>query len=127
MCPHCGTVHPIDPNYETMDITRGFASLKGNYELPKAKSRRRFLLFCAFLGIFGVHWFYILRPKRGMISLLTSIVSVGLIGSLLLLTPLAPYWDYVIAFGTTYFVYILEAILLAFVDSPKDGRGEFLR
>ena len=127
ICPYCGTVHPIDENYETMDITRGFQSLDSSYDLPKAKKRKTMILLCALLGYFGVHWFYILRPKRGIVSIVVSLIAVAGLGSILLLSPLPIFADYLIAFGALWLIYVLEAILLCFVDMPRDGRGEFLR
>ena len=128
ICPYCGTPHPIDPNYETMDITRGFASLQGQqYDLPKAKKRKIMILLCALLGFFGAHWFYILRPKRGAVSIAISAIIVGGLGSILLVTPLPAWVGYLIAFGAIWAVYIIEAVLLCFIEAPKDGRGEFLR
>lgn len=127
MCPYCGTPHPIDPNYETMDITRNMATLEGQYELPKSRKKKVLILLCATLGYLGVHWFYIYRKTRGIVSLLFSLAFVGGIGSLLLLTPLPVYADYLIAFGAVWIVFLIEALLLLFIDTPKDGRGEFLR
>ena len=127
MCPHCGTPHPIDPNYETMDITRNLFALEGQYELPKSRKKKVLILLCATLGYVGAHWFYIYRNTRGIVSLLFSLIFIGGIGSLLLLTPLPVYADYLIGFAAVWLVFLLEALLLIFIDTPKDGRGEFLR
>ena len=127
ICPYCGERHPIDSHYQTMDVTRGFSSLEGQYELPKAKSLKATRLLCAFLGYFGIHWFYIHRPKRGAVDLLLTLLVVGGIGSLLLFTPLSPVGCYLIPFFALWAVYIAEAIAMGRLDSPKDGRGEFLR
>ena len=127
VCPYCGERHPIDDHYQTMDVTRGFDSLQGQYELPKAKSLKLTRLFCALFGYLGIHWFYIHRPKRGAVDLLSTIIVVGGVGSLLLLSSLPVVWDFLIPFFVLWAIYVVEAVMMGRIDSPKDGRGEFLR
>ena len=127
VCPHCGKAHPIDPNYETMDITKNMTALSGKYELPKTRKRSTMVLLCATLGIFGVHWFYARYPSRGIIAIIGNIILIAGIGSLLLLTELPPYADYLIGLGVMMIVALIEALLLALAEAPKDGKGDYLR
>ena len=127
ICPYCGTPHPIAEGYETMDVTRGFGSLQGHYELPKAKKKKTAVILTATLGIFGVHHFYMGFKIRGIIAILITILAVAGVGSIFLLLPLPPYLGYVIMLGCIILFHLVEAFALAKTDSPKDGKGDFLR
>ena len=85
------------------------------------------VLLCATLGIFGVHWFYARYPLRGIIAIIGNVLLIAGIGSLLLLTELPPYADYLIGLGVMMIVALIEAILLALTEAPKDGKGDYLR
>ena len=110
-----------------MDITRGFSSLEGNYELPKAKSRKKAIVFCVTLGIFGVHQFYLGFAKKGLFYLLLTFILIGGIGSLFLFAPIHPIIGYLVMFGLDVVYHLIEALALAKADSPKDGKGDFIR
>ena len=129
VCPYCGTRKPIDPAYKTMDVTTNIAKLAADgYELPKTRSQKAFCYLCMFLGCFGVHYFYIYLPKRGVLDLFCTLVCVLGIGLPLTLTGV---FVSAFAFLIPFFVLFLLHVGLGFyffsVQSPKDGKGDFLR
>ena len=128
ICPHCGARRPIDPNYKTMDITKNIKTVAGDgYELPKSRSQKVYGILCMTLGWLGVHDFYIYMPKRGAMHLIATILLVLIVG----LPVFFAAWPNPLAFIIPLLVAILAHIPLGYVywkvESPKDGRGEFLR
>lgn len=61
---------------------------------PKDVSKKKFLLLCGFLGIFGAHNFYVGRYKKAIFGLICGILSVlcATIGGLL------PFYDTLMSF-----------------------------
>ena len=127
ICPYCGEKNPISSGYKTLDVTRTFGTIEGR-EMPKTKSQRTFAILAMTLGYFGVHNFYIYRPKRGLIDILITLVLVLGVGfglffggvmqnAMAFLIPFFVVWAAHIALG----VYYLK------IESPKDGKGDFLR
>ncbi len=128
ICPHCGGIHPIDPNYKTMDITKNIKTVAGeDFQLPKTRSQKTCGILCMALGWLGVHDFYIYMPKRALIHILVTLVLVLGIGFPVYFAA----WPNPMAFLIPLIVVILAHIPLGYVlwkvESPKDGRGEFLR
>ena len=127
ICPNCGGASPIDPNYETMDITKRFDHFQGG-TLYRSKSQKVAAILSMTCGFFGVHEFYIKRPKIGLIILAITLVLVGGLGSILACAAGAhPALAYTIPFGVDWLFFVGYGILFLKKDSPKDGEGEFLR
>lgn len=130
LCPHCGKPHPIDPTYQTMDITRNFVKMEGSYkDLPKSKSLKTAVLLCCLLGYFGVHDFYLLKAKTAIIELCSTLLGVTIIGLILYFAVpgLSSGLAFLIPFAAFWIVYVLRGIAMLKLENPKDGRGEFLR
>ena len=128
VCPHCGAIRPIDPNYKTMDITKNIKTVAGDgFELPKTGSQKTYGILCMTLGFLGIHDFYIHLPKRGFAHILATLVLVLGIGMPVFFAA----WPNPFAFLIPLFVVMLAHVPLGYVlwkiESPKDGRGEFLR
>ena len=127
ICPVCGEPHPIDPNYETIDVTSYIKPQEG-YDLYHSKSRKTAALLCLFLGYFGVHDFYLGFQKRGLIELFSSLVLIGGVGSLFFFLNLIPNaFAYLIPFLALWLCYIALSFFYFKKDNLKDGHGEFLR
>ena len=126
LCPYCGTKNPIGEDYLTKDMT-SFVDPVGQYELYKSRSRKTSALLCLFLGWLGIHSFYLRFKKRGIIELAISLVLIGGVGSLLLLSPLHPAFCYLIPFGVAFLAYAILSIRYFKDETLKDGNGEFLR
>ena len=129
ICPHCGTPNPIAQGYKTMDVTKAFrAENSGEFELPKTRSQKAFAILCMCLGNFGVHEFYILRPRRGFIAIMLTILFVCAFGLPMFLTKILDNaWAFVIPFAVLWLLHIALGVYYLRVESPKDGKGEFLR
>jgi TM2 domain. len=129
VCPFCGTPHPIDENYKTKDMTQFVDPVTGNYQLYKSKTHKAAGLLCLFLGFAGAHYFYLEEPKKGIASLLATLLLVGGIGcGLFFLVPLlSNALAFVLPFAAIWLYYVVFSLFLFFKDSLKDGNGEFLR
>lgn len=128
VCPYCGTPHPIDDNYKTKDMTQFVDPVTGNYKLYKSKTRKAAGLLCLFMGFSGAQYFYLEELKRGILSLVITILLIGGVGSaLFFLTPLSSAWAYLIPFFADWLFYICYSFVFFFKDSIVDGNGEFLR
>ena len=128
ICPYCGGDKPIATGYKTMDITRPFKPVGGDYAMPKTRSQKTFCLLCALVGYFGVHDFYIFRAKRGLLDCLLSIAFVLAVGLPLFFTgAFANALAFVLPFALVWLFHVILAILYWKVESPKDGKGDFLR
>lgn len=128
ICPHCGGEKPIAIGYQTMDVTRTFKTAQGDYEMPRTRSQKIFSLLCMFLGFFGVHEFYIYRPKRGIFCIVLTILAIVAVGLPLYLTGLLHNaLAFVIPLLGVWALFVIMGFLYLKVESPKDGRGEFLR
>jgi len=128
ICPFCGEKNPIDPSYETMDITKHIDPMAKGYGLYKSKSHKTLIWLCGLLGYFGAHDFYLGFKKRAIYELISTIVIVGGAGSIFYFTKLIPNGlAYVIPFAVVWLIYVIVAIVLSKNDSLKDSNGEFLR
>ena len=128
ICPHCGTPHPIAEGYKTMDVTKAFRAGDANYVPPKTRSQKVFAALCMGLGYFGVHEFYIYRPKRGFISIALTVVLIAAFGFPMFFSGvLKNAFAFLIPFFFVWFVHIILGIYYFKVESPKDGKGDFLR
>jgi hypothetical protein len=128
ICPYCGTPHPIDDNYKTMDMTSHIDPVTGKYELYKSKSKTTAGLLCLFLGIFGAPYFYIKFPKKGLLAILATILVVGGSGSFLYFFEVLPiYLAFLTPLGVMWVYWAVYSVYFFRKDSLKDGNGEFLR
>lgn len=128
VCPFCGTPHPIDDNYKTKDMTSFVDPITGNYKLYRSKSRKAAFALCLSLGWAGAHFFYLGFLKKGLISIVVSLLIIAGVGlPLFFFLPLLSFWSFVIAFGLCWIIYLPLAIKYLFSDSYKDANGEFLR
>jgi TM2 domain-containing membrane protein YozV len=128
VCPYCGTVHPIDDNYKTKDMTQFVDPVSGNYQLYKSKTKKTTVLLAVFLGWVGAHFFYLGYTKKAWLAILGSLFIIGGIGSLLCFLPTGlSYSAYLIAFAAAWLPYPAIAAKYAKSDTYKDANGEFLR
>lgn len=128
VCPHCGAKRPIDPNYETMDITKNIKTVAGDrFQLPKTRSQKTFGILCMTLGWAGVHDFYIYMPKRGVLNIIATLLITLGVGLPVFLAAWPNPLAFIIPFLVVALLHIPLGIVYWKVESPKDGRGEFLR
>ena len=109
-----------------MDVTSNITGIE-NHELYRTRSQKTAALLAMFLGVFGIHEFYIRKPKKGLVILLTSLLFIGAIGCLLFFTVLKNALAFVIPFALGWIIYFVYGFVFLKKDSPKDGNGEFLR
>ncbi|MFA7378637.1 MAG: TM2 domain-containing protein [Bacilli bacterium] len=128
-CPYCGTPRPLQGvSLETMDITKAIPTLASDEKLPRVRSRKVAAFLAATLGLFGVHEFYMKKPKLGIVFIVITTLLIGGVGSLLFLFILKlSIWGYLIP----VFIQILFQCLFAFFlykkEDLKDGNGELMR
>ncbi|HAS55658.1 MAG TPA: hypothetical protein DEF61_04330 [Firmicutes bacterium] len=128
VCPFCGGVNPIDSEYKTMDVTRQIGKIKDEVELYKSKSHLSFSLYAMFLGMFGVHNFYIKKTKLGIINLITSFLFEISLGLILYFTgAIKNALAFLLPFLILFLFYLIVGLIYLKKDSLKDGEGEFLR
>jgi hypothetical protein len=128
VCPYCGTLHPIDENYKTKDMTQFVDPVTGNYQLYKSKSKKTTALLAVFLGWVGAHFFYLGYKKFGIFAILGSVAIIGGVGSLLCFTNTGlGYLGYLVAFIIAWVIYPFYSLKYIKSDTYKDANGEFLR
>ena len=129
ICPHCGGKKPIAEGYRTMDITRAIGVVgEGDYKAPKARSHKAFAILCMTLGYLGVHDFYIYRPARGFACILITLGFVSAVGfPLFFLNVIPNALAFILPFAFEWIVFFFVGLMYMKVESPKDGRGDFLR
>ena len=128
ICPYCGENNPIDPTYETIDVTSYIDPQGQGYELYRSKSRKSAALLCLTLGFLGIHNFYLGFKKRGIIECAISILFIAGVGSALFFSGLlANALAFVLPFLAVWLLYGLWSIQYFKKDNLKDGHGEFLR
>lgn len=128
VCPFCGGKRPLEGlDNSTQDITKALESLQAMGVEPKSKSKIIAALLAFFLGVFGVHNYYLGKYKIGLITLGITIVSVAGFGSILFFTAL----HNVLAFLIPYFVIealmILVGISILIRPDVSDANGGFLK
>lgn len=130
VCPFCGGKKPLEgAENVTEDFTKSLDSLReedrNNLE---PKSKLIFIILTVFLGVFGIHAFYLGYKRNGIIAFLITATLVAGCGSILFFTGSVPN---ALAFLIPYFVLeglaILNALILISRSDLKDARGEFLR
>ncbi len=126
ICPFCGTLKPLEGvSYETEDITKAIDPIKKEFEVTKHKSRKIAFVLCLFLGVFGVHEFYLEKPRRGIAFLIASLIMIVGGGCTLFFTGLIAN---IFAFLIPYFIVlafdIFYGVCLLKDKDATDGRGE---
>ena len=130
VCPYCGTVHPIDENYKTKDMTQFVDPVSGNYQLYKSKTKKTAALLAIFLGWTGALFFYLGFKKKGLDAILATVAIIGGVGSLLFFTVSEMRnfgLGYLLAFLFAWIIYPPMAVRYVKSDTYKDANGEFLR
>jgi len=130
VCPYCGTEHPIEDGYVTKDMTSFVDPVASEYKLYKSKSRRLSATLCLFLGMFGIHNFYLGFKKVAIIELIITTILIAGGGTLLgfFLAETMPFFSwYLIFFGVLFIFYALRSFHYFLKDSLCDASGEFLR
>lgn len=131
ICPFCGGLKPLEGlNDETEDITKSLESLsfeeKESLGEPKSKLIAFFLTL--FLGIFGIHSFYLGFKRVGLITLGITVTFIAGFGSILFFSEAI---HNALAFFIPYFVLegfmIVVSLMYLLRSDVKDARGEFLR
>ena len=128
ICPCCGGAKPIADGYKTIDVTRTFDAAYTDAKMPKTRSQKAFCVLTMTLGYFGVGEFYIYRPKRALFCLISTLIVVSGGGSALFFSnALRNALAFVLPFLGLWLIYVVAGIVYLKVDSPKDGKGDFLR
>jgi len=129
VCPHCGAKNPIDEGYETKDMTQFVDPVTGEYELYRSKSRKAAGFLCLFLGVFGAHHFYLGYTRKGLFTLLASLLislGIGLPVAFLLEAPLSIVLG-LAPFLLLFLFYAVLSVRYFRSETIKDANGEFLR
>ena len=77
ICPNCGTKINGNSNNNDKSSSTGSSSTNGNIN---SKSRVMAGLLGIFLGVFGVHNFYLGYTNKGIAQLLMTLLSCGMLG-----------------------------------------------
>ena len=129
ICPVCGFKHPIDVSKEeTSDITSSF-NLPENANIKVIKKKRivAFLL-SALVGFTGAPFYYLGYKKIGIISLISNILFISLVGLIFIL---AFHFNPVISFlaislVADYIINFIVGLSFLFIHNLKDKSGIFL-
>lgn len=127
ICPYCGQEFPIDPHYKTMDITRRIDQVDPGFELYRSKSQKIYAVLSMACGYFGIHNFYIKKPKRAYFDLALTLAITAIVGSVLTFATPLSYFGYLIGFAAAWSLFLVNGFLILKKDSLRDGSGEFLR
>lgn len=129
VCTVCGIDHPCkdEPKKTEYDLTLAFDPMEQNTDLYRLKSRKKLLVFAWLLGFLGVPYFYMGYEKKGLLTLIISVLCMGgaFLGLFLGLNS--------ILYGAIALGVILLIINIGFGvffvrhASYKDVHGEYLR
>ena len=128
MCPVCGVKKPLEGvTSETVEITTELNVEDPAFKDYKGTKRITACLLSAFLGVFGVGFFYTKRSKTGLIWLLINLVLIGGVGSLLaFVVKMDIVWSFIIPLVALYLVNIAIGLYFLLKPDLKDGNGEFM-
>lgn len=129
LCPYCGKENPIDENVHlTSHITQTIATVEKE-EIAEYKDHKKktYVLLSCFLGIFGVHEFYLGLIKRGFLNLGIALISICAIGTLLFFFSPLKLFSYLVAFGAIYLIYLIKGIFEISNKTKVDSKGIPLR
>lgn len=128
ICPYCGCTHPIDPSYETKDITSLTLDKAGEgYTLYRSKEKKKAFILCLLLGFTGVHNFYLGFLSKGIIDAVITLAFVLGVGLPLFFTVWPSFLAFLIPFFVCFAVFAAISFKYIFNDTLKDAKGEFLR
>lgn len=126
ICPFCGTKKPLEGQEDvTEDITKAFNPIKCEEKVVHKKKIVAFFL-TVFLGVFGVHMFYLDKKKNGLITLSVSLSFIAVLGLILFFTCLKNVFAFLIPYFAVELLMIISAILILVRNDLVDGNGEFL-
>ena len=119
ICPHCGAKRPIEPGYETMDMT-GFIDRMGGgvEELRPARKEKTYRALLFLLGFLGADLFYLGKWERALIVLLGGILLAALIALGLYFVPGIGLWGILIGASAL----ILGNLVRAFLSLGREVR-----
>ena len=128
VCPFCGTLHPFEGiENQTEDLTKAFDPLLEDDLKPKHKKRIVVFFLAIFLGIFGVHLYYMGKFKKGLIVLGSFIGFEALAGLLIFfLSPLNNVWAFLIPYFVFELLMIITGVALLLRHDIVDSHGDFL-
>ncbi len=126
ICPHCGAKRPIDPGYETMDMT-GFLDRMGGgvEELRPARKERTYRILLFLLGFLGADLFYLGKWEKGLFALLGGLLLAGLLALGLYFVPGIGLWGILIALALLLAAHLVRAFL-SLGREVRDRDGEAL-
>ncbi len=129
VCPICGQVKPLDGvNSETIEVTSEISAYKGELSTSKVKKRWVVLVLSIFLGVFGVQFYYLKKPKFASIWLLCHLlIAAILIGIFALAMDNGLVAGSIITVSVEYVFNIGTGIYLFVKKDYKDGNGELVR
>ncbi|NCA95396.1 MAG: TM2 domain-containing protein [Methanomicrobia archaeon] len=130
ICPFCGQRRPLDGvSLETLDVTKAFGEgVEKDTELVRLKSKKKAALLCAIFGMFGVHSFYIRKPRQGLLFILVALFLIGGVGSLLFFVIIkGSIWAYLLPLFVQIVFQGLFALTYLLREDVKDGVGEMMR
>lgn len=126
VCPFCGGVRPLDgTDTSTQDVTKVIDQLDNP---TKIKHRKRIVaaILAVVFGVFGAHYFYLGKVKKGLINLAICVGFIGVIGLIIFLCGMHK----ALAFLIPFFVIELGMFFFAYMFLTKhniqDSHGEFL-
>ena len=119
ICPHCGAKRPIEPGYETMDMT-GFIDRMGGgvEELRPARKEKTYRILLFLLGFLGADFFYLGKWERGLAVLFGGILIAGILAAGLYFVPGIGFWGILIA----CLLLILGNLVRAFLSLGREIR-----
>lgn len=126
ICPYCGTLNPIEDNYQTKDVTSIIPKVEGEVKLKKQKSLLTYLLLGIFFGIFGVEYFYLKKWKEGLISIALTLLITGGLGSIFffLVDPLKNAWGYLLPLLVCFLASFVYSLLTFLKGNVKDNEND---
>ena len=128
ICPYCGTPHPIESGYKTMDMTKRYDQFGNQSPLYRSRSQKTAAILAMATGPFGGHFFYVRKPVAGIIAILATLLIVGGVACALIFgASFNPALAILIPLAGVWLCHIVYGLLFLKMNSPKDGNGEFLR
>lgn len=126
-CPICGFERPLDDvSSDTVEITTSVDTSDLNLDYHP-RSRKKLFIYFSLLGIFGVPYFYLYRPKLGAFYCLSNLLVItGL--SLILIVICSFHIALGIVLSIVAMMLINFFIGFSYYKTPnlKDGHGDFL-
>ena len=129
ICPVCGCVNPISTEHsETVEITSNISLEKELRKDVKVRKKSTALLLALLLPFFGIPFYYLRYPKKGLIWMALNVSFIGilfLLAYFLILKNLL--WSIAAPLIIAYIFNIWLGIFLYTKKDYKDGYGELVR